>query len=162
MTQARANRFERFDPNAPADAAGATTAPSTRTEEPPVVAQVATAVLKELLYSVVASKAGFAIGRSAMFLISFLMIHLVGNLSLFKSPQAFNDYCYFLNTPPVGYAIKVIEYYLLLAFISHAVSASMLTYKFNKLKPSKKDPLCVMPLLCGSHCRPNPHWPWWI
>eukprot|EP00035_Acanthoeca_spectabilis_P023212 m.448293 g.448293 ORF g.448293 m.448293 type:complete len:787 (+) comp19640_c0_seq1:16-2376(+) len=148
VTQARANSFDRADGTPPkADAPAAAAAGGTSGGgSPPVLSKVAGAVLKELLSSVLGSKAGFTVGRSAMFLIMFLVVHLVGNLALFKGEGAFNEYCYFLNTPPVGLAIKVIEYYLLLAFLAHAGAASLLTLRFNKLKPSAKDPLYKYPL----------------
>lgn len=154
MTQARANSFDRADGTPKADAPAAAAAGGTSGGgSPPVLSKVAGAVLKELLSSVLGSKAGFTVGRSAMFLIMFLVVHLVGNLALFKGEGAFNEYCYFLNTPPVGLAIKVIEYYLLLAFLAHAGAASLLTLRFNKLKPSAKDPLYV-PFTLHCHCFP--------
>lgn len=112
-------------------------------EKPSVMGKVGGAVVKELLFSVVASKAGFSIGRSAMFLILFLIVHLAGNLSIFQGEQAFNDTVVAMNSGTQGMVVKAIEYYLLLAFVVHMGAATLLTLRFNKLKPSKKDPLYV-------------------
>jgi len=143
ITQARANKFERA--GTATDAEDKPTAVAAA-EKPSVMGKVGGAVVKELLFSVVASKAGFSIGRSAMFLILFLIVHLAGNLSIFQGEQAFNDTVVAMNSGTQGMVVKAIEYYLLLAFVVHMGAATLLTLRFNKLKPSKKDPLYKYPL----------------
>lgn len=69
--------------------------------------KVALAMIMDILSTVFATKAGFAIGRSAVFLVLFLFIHLAGNLSLFVGATAFNEYTLMLNTGVIGMAIKV-------------------------------------------------------
>lgn len=71
---------------------------------------------------------------TGLFLCTFLIVHLVGNLQLFKddSGQAFNAYAYFMThfTP-----IKVVSYLLYLSIIVHAVYALILTIGNKKARP---------------------------
>jgi succinate dehydrogenase / fumarate reductase cytochrome b subunit len=65
---------------------------------------------------------------TGLFLCTFLIVHLGGNLLLFKNDQgfAFNSYANFLtHFPP----IEVIAYLLYLSIIVHAVYALVLTIK---------------------------------
>ena len=55
--------------------------------------------------------------RSALFLLVFLVVHMLGNLSVFAGPEAFNGYGHYLSTHPLT---KFIEYYLLAAAAVHA------------------------------------------
>merc|ERR1712151_854110 len=62
--------------------------------------------------------------RSAIFLIIFLIIHAVGNLHVFKGPDDFNGYGYFyvrLYWTGFGIPANIVEEYILLAIILHAV-----------------------------------------
>jgi succinate dehydrogenase / fumarate reductase, cytochrome b subunit len=71
---------------------------------------------------------------TGLFLCSFLIIHLIGNLQLFKddSGEAFNSYAYFMTH---FLPIKIISYLLYLSIIIHAVYALILTNKNKKARP---------------------------
>ncbi|MBC7744291.1 MAG: succinate dehydrogenase cytochrome b subunit [Flavobacterium sp.] len=71
---------------------------------------------------------------TGLFLCTFLIVHLIGNLQLFKDDQgqAFNAYSYFMtHFPP----IKVISYLLYASIIVHSVYALVLTRNKNKARP---------------------------
>jgi succinate dehydrogenase / fumarate reductase cytochrome b subunit len=65
---------------------------------------------------------------TGLFLISFLIIHLIGNLQLLKHDggQAFNIYAQFMTHNPV---IKTISYTLYASILIHALYALLLTSK---------------------------------
>lgn len=65
---------------------------------------------------------------TGLFLISFLVIHLIGNLQLLKydGGRAFNVYAQFMTHNPV---IKTISYTLYISIIVHIVWAIMLTVR---------------------------------
>ncbi|HEY8934973.1 MAG TPA: succinate dehydrogenase cytochrome b subunit [Cyclobacteriaceae bacterium] len=65
---------------------------------------------------------------TGLFLISFLIIHLIGNLQLLKHDdgQAFNIYAQFMTHNPV---IKTISYTLYTSILVHVIWAIMLTAK---------------------------------
>lgn len=71
---------------------------------------------------------------TGIFLCLFLVVHLVGNLQLFKDDAglAFNHYAYFMThfTP-----IKVVSYLLYTSVIVHAVYALILTLKNKAARP---------------------------
>jgi len=71
---------------------------------------------------------------TGLFLCTFLIVHLIGNLQLFKDDAgyAFNTYAYFMThfTP-----IKVVSYLLYLSIIVHAVYALILTLKNKAARP---------------------------
>ena len=71
---------------------------------------------------------------SGLFLCTFLVVHLIGNLQLFKDDngQAFNSYAYFMThfTP-----IKVVSYVNYAFIILHAVIALILTIGNKKARP---------------------------
>ena len=71
---------------------------------------------------------------TGLFLCSFLVIHLVGNLQLFKhdSGAAFNTYSHFMGTNPV---IRTIEWVLVLGFGFHIYEAFMLTRRNQMARP---------------------------
>ena len=71
---------------------------------------------------------------TGLFLCSFLIIHLIGNLQLFKndSGQAFNSYAYFMTH---FLPIKIISYLLYASIIIHAVYALIITNKNKKARP---------------------------
>jgi succinate dehydrogenase / fumarate reductase, cytochrome b subunit len=71
---------------------------------------------------------------TGLFLCIFLIVHLIGNIQLFKDDggQAFNAYSYFMtHFPP----IKIVSYILYLSIIIHAVYALILTALKNKARP---------------------------
>jgi len=71
---------------------------------------------------------------TGLFLCTFLIVHVVGNLQLFKDDagQAFNAYAYFMThfTP-----IKVVSYLLYASIIVHAVYALVITIGNKKARP---------------------------
>ncbi|MEO8795804.1 MAG: succinate dehydrogenase cytochrome b subunit [Daejeonella sp.] len=71
---------------------------------------------------------------TGLFLCTFLVVHLIGNIQLFKDDggQAFNAYSYFMtHFPP----IKIISYLLYASIIIHAVYALVLTLSNKKARP---------------------------
>jgi succinate dehydrogenase / fumarate reductase cytochrome b subunit len=71
---------------------------------------------------------------TGLFLCTFIIVHLSGNLSLFKhdNGQAFNAYAHFMtHFPP----IKVVSYLLYLSILIHSVYALVLTVKNRKARP---------------------------
>ncbi|WP_134088913.1 succinate dehydrogenase cytochrome b subunit [Olivibacter sp. XZL3] len=71
---------------------------------------------------------------TGLFLCAFLIVHLIGNLQLFKDDagKAFNDYAYFMThfTP-----IKAVSYLLYASIIIHALYALILTVYNRKARP---------------------------
>lgn len=71
---------------------------------------------------------------TGIFLCTFLIVHLIGNLQLFKNDAgyAFNQYAYFMThfTP-----IKVVSYLLYASIILHAIYALVLTMKNKAARP---------------------------
>lgn len=71
---------------------------------------------------------------TGLFLCSFLVIHLIGNLQLFYDDQgkAFNEYAHFMThfTP-----IKVVSYLLYTSIVVHAVYALVITLNNRKARP---------------------------
>jgi len=71
---------------------------------------------------------------TGLFLCTFLIVHLLGNLQLFYDDRgkAFNDYAYFMThfTP-----IRIISYLLYLTIVIHAVYALILTIRNRKARP---------------------------
>ncbi len=71
---------------------------------------------------------------TGLFLCTFLVVHLIGNIQLFKDDggQAFNAYSYFMtHFPP----IKIISYLLYASIIIHAIYALVLTLNNKKARP---------------------------
>jgi succinate dehydrogenase / fumarate reductase, cytochrome b subunit len=71
---------------------------------------------------------------TGLFLITFLVVHAVGNLQLFKSDngEAFNIYTKFMTTNPL---IKTVSYLLYFSIILHAIDGFLLWYKNSKSRP---------------------------
>ncbi len=71
---------------------------------------------------------------TGLFLCTFLIVHLTGNLQLFYDDQgkAFNDYAYFMThfTP-----IKIVSYLLYAAIVVHAIYALILTIHNKRARP---------------------------
>lgn len=77
---------------------------------------------------------------TGIFLITFLVVHLAGNLLLFKGQAEFNEYSRFMSTSPL---IRVMEIILAVGFLVHIFYALFLTYKNRKSRPrpyAVKDP----------------------
>lgn len=73
-------------------------------------------------------------GLTGLFLVSFLFVHLSGNLLLFKSDGgvSFNEYTRFMTTNPI---IRVMEWVLFAGFIFHIIYAAILTRQNRKARP---------------------------
>lgn len=71
---------------------------------------------------------------TGLFLCSFLFIHMLGNLQLFKNDNglAFNVYAVFMTTNPL---IKLISYVLYAAILYHAFKGFYLSYENRKARP---------------------------
>jgi succinate dehydrogenase / fumarate reductase cytochrome b subunit len=62
-------------------------------------------------------------GLTGFALIGFIVVHLIGNLTLFIGPYAFNEYAHFLETAAHGWLIYAFEAGLLVIFLFHIVAA---------------------------------------
>ena len=62
-------------------------------------------------------------GLTGFALIGFVLVHLIGNMTLFVGPHAFNEYAHFLETAAHGWLIYAFEAFLFVVFIFHMVSA---------------------------------------
>lgn len=73
-------------------------------------------------------------GLTGLFLVSFLFVHLSGNLLLFKSDGgvSFNEYTRFMTTNPI---IRVMEWVLFAGFIFHIIYAAIITRQNRKARP---------------------------
>ena len=71
---------------------------------------------------------------TGLFLCTFLVVHLIGNLQLFYNDQgkAFNEYAYFMThfTP-----IKAVSYLLYASIVVHAIYALVVTINNRKARP---------------------------
>lgn len=71
---------------------------------------------------------------SGLFLIVFLLVHLVANLFVFCGAEAYNAVCHFMDTNPI---IKIMIPFLALGFLIHIAYAITLTLHNNKARPVK-------------------------
>jgi succinate dehydrogenase / fumarate reductase, cytochrome b subunit len=71
-------------------------------------------------------------GLTGLFLIVFLIEHLIGNLLLLSGPKAFNEYAEFMGSNPI---IRAMEFGLFAGFIFHIVDGLMLWSQNRKAKP---------------------------
>jgi len=71
---------------------------------------------------------------TGLFLCSFLVVHLIGNLQLFKNDggEAFNLYSYFMANNII---IRIMEIVLLAGFVFHIYDAIMLTRRNKAARP---------------------------
>ncbi len=56
-------------------------------------------------------------------LMGFVIVHLIGNFTLFIGPGAFNEYAHFLETAAHGWLIYAFEAALIVIFLFHMISA---------------------------------------
>ena len=75
---------------------------------------------------------------TGIFLITFLPVHLIGNLQLLKSDggEAFNSYAYFMTHNPL---IKFVSYGLYFFILLHTVQGLMLAFYNRKAKSRRYD-----------------------
>mgnify|MGYP004748471673 CR=1 FL=1 len=84
---------------------------------------------------------------TGLFLITFLVVHLVVNLfSLVSDPQLFNDASHFMGHNPV---IQIMQYVLAAGFIFHIVMGMLLTVQNNKLRQQSTFITNLAPTLAG-------------
>jgi succinate dehydrogenase / fumarate reductase, cytochrome b subunit len=78
----------------------------------------------------------FIMALTGLFLCTFLIVHMIGNLQLFKADfgLAFNTYAVFMTTNPL---IKFVSYGLYAFILLHAFKGFMLIGKNNKARPVK-------------------------
>lgn len=71
---------------------------------------------------------------TGLFLCSFLVVHLIGNLQLLKDDngEAFNQYAKFMTSNPI---IKTTSYLLYASIILHAIVSLLLTIRNKKSRP---------------------------
>ncbi|BDQ02627.1 succinate dehydrogenase cytochrome b subunit [Ignavibacterium sp.] len=75
----------------------------------------------------------FIMALTGSFLIIFLIIHLIGNITLYFGPDAFNGYVKTLDF--IKPLIRVIELVLLSAFIFHIFNGARLWWENKKARP---------------------------
>ncbi len=89
-----------------------------------------------ILGSSIAKKYWMAL--TGFFLITFLLVHVAGNLQLLDLSQegrdAFNEYTVFMTTFPV---IKVVSYVLYFSILFHAIEGLWLTAQNRKARPKR-------------------------
>ena len=71
-------------------------------------------------------------GLTGLFLIVFLVVHLIGNLLMLSGPVAFNQYAEFMATSPL---IRASEFILFGGLIFHIVDGLMLKMQNAKARP---------------------------
>ena len=76
----------------------------------------------------------YLMALTGLFLCSFLVIHFLGNITLYTDPVQFNEYTRFMSSNPI---IRVMEIVLVAGFLTHIIDAIMLT-RANKKAQSVK------------------------
>lgn len=78
----------------------------------------------------------FIVGLTGLFLCSFLVVHLTGNLLLFKDDggAAFDAYSHFMSTNGV---IRTMELVLAAGFLAHVAYATRVWLKNRKARPTR-------------------------
>ena len=71
---------------------------------------------------------------TGLFLCSFLLIHLIGNVALFTDSVQFNEYTRFMSSNPL---IRIMEIVLVVGFLTHIIDAIMLTKANKAAQPVK-------------------------
>ncbi len=88
--------------------------------------------LSDTLTSTIGRK--LVMSLTGLFLISFLVVHLSGNLQLLAGDDglAFNAYAKFMTTNPI---IKALSYGLYAGFLLHIIMSGLLVYKNRQARP---------------------------
>jgi succinate dehydrogenase / fumarate reductase, cytochrome b subunit len=81
--------------------------------------------------SFIGSKA--IVGLTGLALCGFLLVHLLGNLLILISPEAYNTYSHKLITNPL---LPVAEVGLVVVFVAHVIRATALTIKNRNARPA--------------------------
>lgn len=88
---------------------------------------------KQFVFSSVGKKV--IIAFSGLFLVMFVVVHLIGNLLLFLGPDAFNLYTYNMtNNKAVLYTLEVI---MIVGFLTHIILTSTVTLQNQKARPQR-------------------------
>lgn len=91
-------------------------------------------------HSLIRSSIGrkFFMALTGLFLCSFLIGHLAGNLQLFMEGEngkhQFNDYAYFMTHNPI---VKILSYVTYLSVLFHVIDGIVLTVRNRKARPVK-------------------------
>lgn len=87
------------------------------------------------------------VALTGAFLVAFLAGHLVGNLLIFQSSEAFNHYAHFLHTMLHGWGIWLFRATMLVALVLHIIATVQLTAANRVARPSRyqKDATMVAP-----------------
>lgn len=95
---------------------------------------VKTANLKAVFTTSIGRK--LVMAATGLFLVSFLVVHLTGNLLLLKNDggAAFNEYSEFMETSPL---IRIAELGLLAGFLFHIIWGLMLASKNSAARPKR-------------------------
>jgi succinate dehydrogenase cytochrome b subunit len=67
-------------------------------------------------------------GLTGLALFGFVVVHLIGNFTLFIGPGPFNDYAHFLETAVHGWLIYAFEAVLIPIFLFHIISAFVVAW----------------------------------
>ena len=76
----------------------------------------------------------YLMALTGLFLCSFLVIHFLGNITLYTNPVQFNEYTRFMSSNPI---IRVMEIVLVAGFLTHIIDAIVLTRANKKAQPVK-------------------------
>jgi len=71
---------------------------------------------------------------TGLFLCSFLLVHLIGNVALYTDSVKFNEYTRFMSSNPI---IRVMEIILVVGFLAHIIDAVLLTKANKAAQPVK-------------------------
>ncbi len=99
-----------------------------------------TTLEKDIIMSNSAGLFSSSLGRkylmaiTGLFLCSFLVIHLIGNVALFTDPVQFNEYTRFMSSNPL---IRIMEIVLVAGFLTHIIDAIILTKANKAAQPVK-------------------------
>jgi len=77
------------------------------------------------------------VALTGAFLVIFLAGHLVGNLLIFQSSEAFNHYAEFLHTMLHGWGIWIFRIIMLVSLVLHIVATIQLTAANRVARPSR-------------------------
>lgn len=75
-------------------------------------------------------------GVTGLGLFTFVVLHLVGNLTLFLGAEAFNGYAAFLEGLGHGFALKLAEVGLILFFVAHIVTGTRIWLRRRANRPT--------------------------
>ncbi len=79
-------------------------------------------------------------GLTGLMLVGFIIVHLIGNLTLFIGAGAFNGYAHFLETALHGWLIYAFEIVMLVIFGFHIVTGVMVAWiDKQRARPVKYD-----------------------